>query len=299
MGLDWLKYFDTNTITRTKGIYRLLVFDRYKNYNSVAFQEYYTEYNIKVLCLPPYSSYLTQLADIGLFQLLKKVYRYQVDNFIKSNITYIDKANFLVGFQGIFKKAIISKNTKTGFYSTRLVLFDPKEVISRIDIRLQSPLPTTRSSSLWSLYTLYNSKEALSQTNLIRDRITWYQSSSPISLFRAIEALAKGTERLVYKITFLCTNNQRLHKANYNLNKHRRASKVYLKQNKAITTEEALDLLSQKEVVDQIQGNNAPKGENPEEVSSTQPQYRIYKQPGYNKRICPNRLIDPALVTSI
>jgi hypothetical protein len=89
-----------------------------------------------VLCLPLYSSYLTQPADIGLFQPLKKVYRHQVDNFIKSNITYIDKASFLVGFQRAFKEAIISKNTKAGFRGAGLVLFDPEEVISRMDIRL-------------------------------------------------------------------------------------------------------------------------------------------------------------------
>jgi hypothetical protein len=205
----------------------------------------------------------------------------------------------LVRFQGAFKEVIISKNTKARFHSTRLVLFDPKEVISKIDIRFQSSLPVIRLSPPWSLYTLYNSKEALSQTNLIRDRIIRYQNSSPISLFRSIEVLAKGTERLVYKIIFLYTDNQQLRKANYNLSKYRRAPKVYLKRNKAITTEEALDLLSQKEVVDQIQGNNTPKEENPKGVSSTQSQYGICKKPGYNKRIYPNRLIDPTLVTSI
>jgi hypothetical protein len=68
-----------------------------------------------------------------------------VDNFIKSNITYIDKANFLVGFQGAFKEVIISKNTEAGFHSAGLVPFDPKEVISRMDIRFQSPLPAIGS----------------------------------------------------------------------------------------------------------------------------------------------------------
>jgi hypothetical protein len=277
----------------------LLVLDGHESHNSVAFQEYCTEHKIKVLCLPPYSSHLTQPADIGLFQLLKKAYGYQVDNFIKSNITYIDKANFLVGFQGAFKEAIISKNTEAGFRGAGLVLFDPKEVISRMDIRLQSPSSAIGSSPPWSSYIPHNSKEALSQTNLVRDGIARYQSSSPTPLFRSIEALAKGTERLAHEITFLYADNQRLRKANHDLSKRRRAPKVYLKRNEAITTEEAFDLLSQKEIVDQIQGNNAPEEGNPEGVSLTQSRYGICKQPGYNKRICPNRLIDPTLVTSI
>jgi hypothetical protein len=277
----------------------LLVLDGHESHNSVAFQEYCTEHKIKVLCLPPYSSHLTQPADIGLFQPLKKAYGHQVDNFIKSNITYIDKASFLVGFQRAFKEAIISKNAKAGFRSAGLVLFDPEEVISRMDICLQSPLPAIGLSPPWSSYTPYNSKEALSQTNLVRDGIARHQSSSPTPLFRSIEALAKGTERLAYEITFLYADNQRLRKANHDLSKRRRAPKVYLKRNEAITTEEALDLLSQKEVVDQIQGNNTPEEGNPEGASSTQSWCGMCKQPGYNKRICPNRLIDPALVTSI
>jgi hypothetical protein len=97
----------------------------------------------------------------------------------------------------------------------------------------------------------------------------------------------------------LYTDNQRLYKANYNLSKYRRAPKVYLKRNEAIIIEEAFDLLSQKEIVDQIQGNNALKERNPEGVSLTQSRCGIYKQPGYNKRIYPNRLIDSTLVTSI
>jgi hypothetical protein len=32
---------------------------------------------------------------------------------------------------------------------------------------------------------------------------------------------------------------------------------------------------------------------------STQSRYRIYKQPGHNKRTCSDRVIDPTLVTSI
>jgi hypothetical protein len=94
------------------------------------------------------------------------------------------------------------------------------------------------------LYTLYNPKEALSQTYLIRDKIAWHQSSSPTSLFRAIEALTKGIEIIAYKLAILRADNQQLHKANHNLSKRRRAPKIYLKRNEAITTKETNEILT-------------------------------------------------------
>jgi hypothetical protein len=241
---------------------------------------------------------LTQPADIGLFQPLKKAYSDQVNSFIKASITYIGKTDFLVGFKEAFKQAITSSNAKAGFRGAGLVPFNPQEVILKMDIRLRSPSSTTGSSPPWSSHTPHNPKEALSQTHLVRDGIARHQSSSPTPLFRSIEALAKGTERLAHEMAILRADNQRLHKANHDLSKRRKAPKIYLKRNEAITTEETNKLLAQKEVVDKIEGNIAVEGGESQGASSTQSRCGICKQPGHNKRTCPNRLIDPTLVTS-
>jgi hypothetical protein len=97
-GLNWIKHFDEYTKERTQGKYRLLVLDGHESYNSVAFQDYCYAYCIIVLSLPPYSSHLTQPADVGLFSALKKAYGMQLDEFIKSNITYVDKPDFFTMF---------------------------------------------------------------------------------------------------------------------------------------------------------------------------------------------------------
>ena len=73
-GLEQLKHFNKYTSARAKGLYRMLVLNRYKSHESAEFQEYYKAYNIITLCLPPYSSYLTQLLDIRCFSVLKRVY---------------------------------------------------------------------------------------------------------------------------------------------------------------------------------------------------------------------------------
>lgn len=73
-GLEWLKHFDKHTKSRTQGPYRMLVLDGHESHESVDFQEYCKANNIITLCLPPYSSHLTQPLDVGCSSVLKRKY---------------------------------------------------------------------------------------------------------------------------------------------------------------------------------------------------------------------------------
>jgi len=57
-GMDWIRHFDFHIASRTKGKYRLLVFDGYDSYYSEEFETYCQEHNIITLCMPPHSSHL-------------------------------------------------------------------------------------------------------------------------------------------------------------------------------------------------------------------------------------------------
>jgi hypothetical protein len=52
----------------------MLVLDGHKSHVNAEFDEYYKANNIVLLCLPPYSSHLTQLLDVSVFSPLKKAY---------------------------------------------------------------------------------------------------------------------------------------------------------------------------------------------------------------------------------
>jgi len=56
--MDWIRYFDFYIAFRTKGKYRLLILNGYDSHYSEEFETYYQEYNIIILYIPPYSSYL-------------------------------------------------------------------------------------------------------------------------------------------------------------------------------------------------------------------------------------------------
>jgi hypothetical protein len=294
-GLEWIKHFEEHTVGRKKGVWRLLVLDGHGSHMTVTFHKYCTEHKIKVLCLPPHSSHLTQPADVGLFQPLKRAYGLQIDELIKANQTHIAKEDFLASFRRAFPVAITSKNAKAGFSATGLVPFNPAEVILKLDIRLQTPSPTSSSPPLWTSQTPHNTKETLAQMGLVREGINRHQSSSPTPLFRAAMALAKGAERIANEVALLEADNHRLRKVNKELSKRRRAPRIELKRNAAITSEETDRLLAERELNTQNAQNKAiAEGDGP-----SQPRCSLCQNPGHNKRTCPNRLIDPALDSSI
>jgi hypothetical protein len=137
-----LKYFDKYIITRTRGLYRILVLDKYKNHESAEFQEYYKVYNIITLGLPPYSFYLTQPLDIRCFSVLKQAYGRQIETFIKTYINYITKVEFFLAFIIIYKELIIAENTQAGFRRTSLIPFDPQVILLILDMKLRILTPS-------------------------------------------------------------------------------------------------------------------------------------------------------------
>ena len=142
-----MKHFNKYTTTRIKGLYRILVLDKYKSYESAEFQEYYKAYNIITLGLPPYSSYLTQPLDIRCFSVLKRVYSRQIKTFIKAYINYITKVEFFLAFIVVYKELIIAQNAQAGFRGASLVLFNPQVILSKLDVKLRTPTPPRAPSS--------------------------------------------------------------------------------------------------------------------------------------------------------
>ncbi|KAF2004263.1 hypothetical protein P154DRAFT_427179, partial [Amniculicola lignicola CBS 123094] len=76
IGVEWLKYFIKYIEGRKVRVYYLLIFNSYKSYNLVNFQDIYKENNIYTLYILPYLLHLLQLLNIGYFLLLKYTYRY-------------------------------------------------------------------------------------------------------------------------------------------------------------------------------------------------------------------------------
>ena len=103
----------------------MLVLNRHESHESAEFQEYYKAHNIITLCLPPYSSYLTQPLDIGCFSVLKRAYSREIKTFIKAYINYITKVEFFLAFKAAYLASITAQNGQAGFRGAGLVPFNP------------------------------------------------------------------------------------------------------------------------------------------------------------------------------
>ena len=255
-GLEWLQHFDKHTRSCAKGPYRMLVLDGHESHESAAFQEYCKDNNIITLCLPPHSSHLTQPLDVGCFSVLKRMYRRQIETFIKAHINHITKVEFFLAFYAAYNQSITTQNAKAGFRGAGLVPFDPQVIISKLDVKLRTPTPTgppSADADPWVSQTPRNPIDALLQSTLVKSRIARHQGSSPTPIFETVVALAKGTEILVHENTLLASEVRTLRKANEALSKRRRAKKTRVRQGGALTVEDVHDILAQNEVDEQIQ----------------------------------------------
>ncbi|APA11745.1 hypothetical protein sscle_08g065150 [Sclerotinia sclerotiorum 1980 UF-70] len=197
----------------------MLVLDGYENHESVAFQSYCKENDIIYIKLPPHSSHLTQPFDIGCFSNLKRSYSNQIDEFIKAYINHISKIEFFAAFKAAYQESITAQNMKSGFRGTGLIPFNPEAVLSKLDIRIHTSTPPPFDPDIWISQTPHNPTEALSQSTLVKSRITRHQSSSPTPIFETVLALTKGIERLAHENTLLNAEIRILRKTNIALNK--------------------------------------------------------------------------------
>jgi hypothetical protein len=288
-GLEWLQHFDKHTAARARGPYRMLVLDGHESHESAEFQEYCKAHNIITLCLPPHSSHLTQPLDVGCFSVLKRAYGRQIETFIKAHINHITKVEFFLAFKAAYLESITAQNAQAGFRGAGLVPFNPQAVISKLDVRLRTPTPTSPPSAdadPWVSQTPHNPTDALSQTTLVKNRIARHQGSSPTPIFQTVAALAKGTERLAHEVTLLSAEVRTLRAANEALSKRRRAKKTRVRQGGVLTIEDAQDVLAQREAEEQARRDRRSKGGKQNEGQPSRRRCGTCGKTGHNTRTC-------------
>ncbi|RYC78417.1 hypothetical protein BFJ63_vAg18709 [Fusarium oxysporum f. sp. narcissi] len=141
LGLEWLKHFDRSTKNRSTGPYRLLILDGHESHHSADFERYCKENKIITLCMPAHASHLLQPLDVGCFAVLKKAYGREIEHLIRCSITHISKSEFFPAFYAAFKATFTESNIRGGFRGAGFAPFDPENVISKLDVQLQTPTP--------------------------------------------------------------------------------------------------------------------------------------------------------------
>jgi hypothetical protein len=135
--------------------------------------------------MPSHSSHLLQPLDVGCFAPLKKAYGNQVENLIRNHINHVTKLELLPAFKAAFENAITKENICGGFRGAGLIPYAPEAVLSQLEVRLRTPTPLVEDT-VWESKTPGNPAELASQTELIKDKITRHQNSSPTPINDAV-----------------------------------------------------------------------------------------------------------------
>ena len=114
----------------------MLVLNGHKSHQLAEFETFCKNNNIVTISLPAHSSHLTQLLDVRCFSALKKAYSRQIEHFIKLHINHITKVEFFLAFKAAYYAAITESNVKGGFRGAGLIPFNPKAVVSKLNVKL-------------------------------------------------------------------------------------------------------------------------------------------------------------------
>lgn len=198
---------------------------------------------------------MLQPLDVGCFGPLKKAYGRQIENKIRVGVTHISEEDFFLVFAAAFQETMTVDNIQGGFRGTGLIPHNPEAVLSKLDIKLKTPTPPGSSNGVigsWTSRTPTNSNEATSQSQLLKDRISCHQGSSPTSIYEGINHLLKGAHAFIHRMTLLEEEVKTLRETNNLLSRRRRTKKQRLRQGGAMTVAEGQDQMAQNEVNVQV-----------------------------------------------
>ena len=289
VGLEWIKHFEKHTRSRKVGGYRLLILDGHESHHSLEFELYCRNNNIVTLCMPAHASHLLQPLDIGCFGPLKRAYGREIEDLIRARVTHITKADFFPAFKTAFQTAFTEQNINAGFRGAGLAPLDPNSVISKLDIKLKTPTPPGTAAGPippWESKTPQNATEAISQSQLIKNRIARHQSSSPTSIFISLDQITKSAQQVMHRLALMEGGMASLRKANEVLSKRRRAKKNRLRKGGTLSVQDGQALIDSKDVVQQIEQETRENAGRAANVERRERRCGRCGNTGHNARTC-------------
>jgi hypothetical protein len=295
LGVEWLKHFNAHTKTRTVGARRLLILNGHESHHSLEFQELCKEHNIYTLCMPPHSSHLLQLLDVGCFSPLKRAYSREVESLMRNHINHITKLEFLPAFKAAFDRSFTPVNVCSAFRGAGLVPLQPETVLSKLDVKITTPTPSAAlTEALWEARTPSNARELKAQSSLICERVRKHKSSSPASIIEAIDQLRKGAEVMILSAELMKERIASLEKANKAASKRRERKKKRIQKQGVLTKGAGEDILAQREADQQIAREERQGGERSGLSRQALARCKKCRETGHNSRTCKEETIATA-----
>ena len=118
------------------------------------------KYLINLLILPPHTSHLLQLLDVGVFAPFKRILAKKTDALLRLNLNRISRINWITMFIAAKREALVSKNIIIRWKGADLKPFQPQTVLRKLPSHrasTASPPFTPRHSNALNLSLLDSS----------------------------------------------------------------------------------------------------------------------------------------------
>ena len=117
---------------KAAGAPRVLIFDGHRSHTTTAFITCAMRNNIILLQLPPHTSHLLQLLDVGLFRPVKTFLSQELERLTIVGVSRILKAEWVEGYGKARKRAFTVIIVKAGWCGVSLFLFNPEKNLDRL-----------------------------------------------------------------------------------------------------------------------------------------------------------------------
>lgn len=161
---------------------------------------------------------------------------------MRNHINHITKTEFLPCFIAAFDVAITKSNILGGFRGAGLIPHDPEAVISKLDVRLQTPPLPTIEDTPWESRRPKNTVEVGSQSAYLRERIRRHVDSSPTSIIESLEQLSKGAAMMAHTLVLMKDQVAQLQSANKAATRRRAYKRQRVQRDGALTVSEGARL---------------------------------------------------------
>ena len=149
MNAEWIRHFHTQTVSRQRGVWRLLLLNGYTSHCTYEFITYCDAQKILPFDLPPHATHLLQPLDVVLFQPYKHWHATAVDEATRTGCHGFNKIEFLAAIKSIRQLTFKSSSIKSSFRQTGLVPYNPSVVLNKlretISLRPTTPPPQPTS----------------------------------------------------------------------------------------------------------------------------------------------------------
>ena len=231
--------------------------DGHSSHDTIEFRNYCSYHNIITLYIPPYSLHLLQPLDVGCFSPLKRAYSAEIEALIRCQINHITKEDFLPAFKAAYDKAITAENIIGSFRGAGLVPHNESVVLSKLDVRIRTPTPSSPDLPQWEPKTPRTCAEIAAQSQHVKERIQRHQDSSPSSILGGLASLEKGVTMIAHGASIMQAEIERLRAANALLSKRKSRKRKILKGATIISVAQGLELGSQQAIARNAIANNS------------------------------------------